>query len=130
VGGQHHYLASRYRRENVGVISTTGISSSGDKGVKIMTSTMPRAVDTALGNEHFKVEQYSNLNPLDKGDFSGMEMDDIEESDPDWYAMLKEDPYSTRFPGGESYEDLVQRLESSVVDMEQQVRFGVASEAC
>jgi broad specificity phosphatase PhoE len=44
--------------------------------------------------------------------------------------MLKEDPYSTRFPGGESYEDLVQRLESSVVDMEQQVRFGVASEAC
>jgi len=34
---------------------------------------------------------------------------------------LEKDPFHTRFPGGESYNDLIHRLESVVVDLEQQV---------
>jgi len=88
----------------------------------VMTSTMPRAVDTATWEMlPFAINQFSNLNPLDKGDFSGMELEDIREIDPQWYAQLEEDPFRTRFPGGECYSDLISRLESCIIDMEQQV---------
>jgi broad specificity phosphatase PhoE len=117
IGG--HALASR---RNVGVISESGTSDRTKLGVKIMTSTMPRAIETAcFSSDDYKFEQYSHLNPLDKGDYSGMEMDEIEVKDPEWYEKLKADPYQTRFPGGESYHDLIQRLESTVIEMEQQI---------
>lgn len=88
---------------------------------------MPRAIETSELQKDFEfeqelaVDQYSNLNPLDKGDFSGFEIEEICEKDPDWYNELVQDSYRTRFPGGESYKDLVTRLESCVIDMEMQV---------
>ena len=48
------------------------------------------------------------MNPLDKGDFTGLEMEEIKEVDTEWYAQLQKDPFQTRFPGGESYKDLIQ----------------------
>jgi len=66
---------------------------------KIMTSTMPRAWQTVLWEESPNVnfDVVSNLNPLDKGDFSGLELPEIKERDPDWYAKLESDPYNTRW---------------------------------
>jgi 6-phosphofructo-2-kinase/fructose-2,6-biphosphatase 1 len=112
----------------------------------IMTSTMPRARQTVDWEDYpYPVEMLSNLNPLDKGDFMGMELEEIAEKEvcrlfsflynlgihiscqflihpqPGWYSQLVEDPFLTRFPGGECYGDLTSRLESIVVDMEQQV---------
>jgi phosphohistidine phosphatase SixA len=88
----------------------------------ILTSTMPRARQTVdWENYPYPVEMLSNLNPLDKGDFMGMELEEISEKEPEWYSHLVEDPFMTRFPGGECYGDLTSRLESIVVDMEQQV---------
>lgn len=90
--------------------------------IHIMSSTMPRAVETASWHKlHFKIEELPNLNPLDKGDYSGMELEEIREIDPEWYAMLEKDPFLTRFPGGECYADLIHRLETCIIDMEQQV---------
>ncbi|GMH95925.1 hypothetical protein TrVE_jg11884 [Triparma verrucosa] len=98
------------------------VDTRGEKGAcKIMCSTMPRAYQTAALDEDWRVEQFSSLNPLDKGDFTGLEMEEIKEVDPEWYAQLRKDPFQTRFPGGESYYDLIQRLESCLIDMEQQV---------
>ncbi|GMH50100.1 hypothetical protein TL16_g00694 [Triparma laevis f. inornata] len=98
------------------------VDMRGEKGAcKIMCSTMPRAYQTAALDEDWRVEQFSSLNPLDKGDFTGLEMDEIEKVDPEWYAQLQNDPFQTRFPGGESYKDLIQRLEPCLIDMEQQV---------
>jgi len=88
----------------------------------VMTSTMPRAVETATwDNLPCNVEELTNLNPLDKGDFSGMEIEEIKERDPNWYELLEDDPFATRFPGGECYADLIQRVETCIIDMEQQV---------
>ena len=70
-----------------------------------MCSTMPRAYETAELGDSRRCEQFSNLNPLDKGDFTGLEMGEIREADPEWYARLHSDPFQTRFPGGESYAD-------------------------
>ena len=88
----------------------------------IMSSTMPRARQTVdWENVPYPVEMSSNLNPLDKGDFTGKELEDIALAHPDWYSELVADPFYTRFPGGECYGDLTSRLESIVVDIEQQV---------
>jgi len=66
--------------------------------VHILTSTMPRAVETATWEEFpFKINEIPNLNPLDKGDYSGMELDEIKEKDPEWYSMLEKDPFRTRY---------------------------------
>ena len=64
--------------------------------LRIYTSTMPRAVDT-VNWEDFKCNQKSNLNPLDKGDCAGMELDEIKELHPEWYRKLEEDPFRTRY---------------------------------
>jgi len=90
--------------------------------LKIFTSTMPRAAETIRWDEYdMRVEELSNLNPLDKGDHAGKELQDLELTDPIWYASLKRSPFTTRFPGGESYKDVIRRLESVVVELEQQV---------
>jgi len=88
----------------------------------IMTSTMPRAIQTVTWDDFpYYVNEYSNLNPVDKGEFSGLELSDLREKDPQWYNELEKDPFLTRFPGGECYQDLIHRLETCVIDMEQQV---------
>lgn len=88
----------------------------------IMSSTMPRAVETVSWETlPFVIDELPNLNPLDKGDYSGMELDEIKEINPAFYAMLEKDPFLTRFPGGECYADLINRLETCIIDMEQQV---------
>ncbi|KAL3915870.1 MAG: hypothetical protein SGILL_005442 [Bacillariaceae sp.] len=90
--------------------------------IKIFSSTMPRASETVRWDEFdFPVTELSTLNPLDKGDFVGKELDEIRTTNPSWYSRLEKKPFTTRFPGGESYKDLIRRLESVVVDLEQQV---------
>jgi hypothetical protein len=65
--------------------------------LKIMTSTMPRALETVNWEEYeFSVTQISNLNPLDKGDFAGMELESVKKVNPTWYDKLSKDPYNTR----------------------------------
>jgi broad specificity phosphatase PhoE len=107
------------------IASNTGSTSNGHGNpfsCHIMTSTMPRAVQTATWDKlPFPIEELPNLNPLDKGDFTGMELEEIKDKHPQWYAMLEKDPFLTRFPGGECYGDLIHRLETCIIDMEQQV---------
>ena len=93
---------------NTGTSISGGISSISsfvDKGgndfppCEIMTSTMPRAWQTVLWENSpvIDVNVISNLNPLDKGDFTGLELEEIRERDPDWYEQLVADPYNTRY---------------------------------
>ena len=62
----------------------------------IMSSTMPRAVETATWKHPFPVKDVTNLNPIDMGDFSGMDLTSIQEQHPEWYEELKRDPFHTR----------------------------------
>jgi len=75
----------------------------GNKGIELpfpcylMCSTMPRAVETISWDLlPFPINPMSNLNPLDKGDFSGLELEDIKTKDPGWYSKLEADPFRTR----------------------------------
>lgn len=64
--------------------------------LRIYTSTMPRAADTVNWDD-FAVNQKSNLNPLDKGDYAGMELDEVQKLNPAWYEKLEKDPFVTRY---------------------------------
>jgi hypothetical protein len=65
--------------------------------LKILTSTMPRAHETVNWPDNdFNINQMSNLNPLDKGDFAGLEIDEIQKVNPGWYSKLEKDPFDTR----------------------------------
>lgn len=64
----------------------------------ILTSTMPRAIQTATwDNLPFEMNHVSNLNPIDKGDFTGLEIEEIAEHHPDWYNKLSKSPFTTRY---------------------------------
>jgi hypothetical protein len=81
------------------VCSFTGTSGTGEftkEPLRIYTSTMPRAYETVAW-EGYDVSQKSNLNPLDKGDFAGIELEHIKNSSPEWYDRLESDPYTTRY---------------------------------
>ena len=64
----------------------------------VMSSTMPRGIETATWPKHpFHVKDVSNLNPLDMGDFAGMDLATIRELHPEWYEQLKREPFHTRY---------------------------------
>jgi hypothetical protein len=66
--------------------------------LRILTSTMPRAADTVRWDDwDFPINEMSNLNPLDKGDFAGMELSDVKDENPSWYSKLEKDPFGTRY---------------------------------
>ena len=65
--------------------------------LKIFTSTMPRAAETVRWDEYdFRLEELSSLNPLDKGDFVGKELEEVQETHPSWYQKLEKNPFTTR----------------------------------
>ena len=65
----------------------------------VYTSTMPRATETVQWDlaHTLDLEELSNLNPLDKGDFSGKELEEIRRSDPSFYRKLEKDAFYTRY---------------------------------
>lgn len=63
----------------------------------VLSSTMPRAIETATWKHPFPVKDITNLNPLDMGDFSGMDLASIREQHPKWYGRLRSDPFHTRY---------------------------------
>lgn len=70
---------------------------AGPLPVRILASTMPRGVETVSFEEHdVPFSTMSNLNPIDKGDYAGMEMEDIKAEDPLFFSQLQADPFSTR----------------------------------
>lgn len=88
--------------------------------VIVFTSLQPRAVQTAapLAGRVRDVIQTNALNMLDVGLCHGMPMDEIRQLMPDEFARWMRDPLRERIPGGESYADLVDRLDPLVIELE------------
>ncbi|XP_036446767.1 6-phosphofructo-2-kinase/fructose-2,6-bisphosphatase 1 isoform X3 [Colossoma macropomum] len=89
------------------------------KDLKVWTSHMKRTIQTAeaLGVGY---EQWKALNEIDAGVCEEMTYEEIQESYPDEFAMRDQDKYRYRYPKGESYEDLVHRLEPVIMELERQ----------
>ncbi|TMS16979.1 6-phosphofructo-2-kinase/fructose-2,6-bisphosphatase 2 [Larimichthys crocea] len=87
--------------------------------LKVWTSQLRRTIQTAeeLGVPY---EQWKILNEIDAGVCEEMTYKLIEETYPEEFAMRDQDKYHYRYPGGESYQDLVQRLEPVIMELERQ----------
>ena len=88
--------------------------------VKIMTSTLSWAVQTSSVLDA-PAEEYGVLNPLDKGSYRGFSLNQIKSKNEEFFDRWERNSFSVRFPGGESYSDLVNRLEPTLIEIEQQM---------
>jgi len=98
----------------------------------VLTSTMPRA--QAFVQEFCAHhEQTSALNPVDKGILGGgwwevecngelPPWEELASRHPEFFGEWVQDPLRRRFPGGESYMDVVARLEGVLVEVEMSTR--------
>uniref|UniRef100_A0A4W4FL36 6-phosphofructo-2-kinase/fructose-2,6-bisphosphatase 2 n=1 Tax=Electrophorus electricus TaxID=8005 RepID=A0A4W4FL36_ELEEL len=88
-------------------------------GLKVWTSQLKRSIQTAeaLGVPY---EQWKILNEIDAGVCEEMSYEKIKRDYPDEYTSRDQDKYHYRYPGGESYQDLVQRLEPVIMELERQ----------
>ncbi|XP_078220161.1 6-phosphofructo-2-kinase/fructose-2,6-bisphosphatase 1 isoform X6 [Callithrix jacchus] len=110
----HLGLLAQYAYALANFIQSQGISS-----LKVWTSHMKRTIETAeaLGVPY---EQWKALNEIDAGVCEEMTYEEIQEHYPEEFALRDQDKYRYRYPKGESYEDLVQRLEPVIMELERQ----------
>uniref|UniRef100_A0A674AXK7 6-phosphofructo-2-kinase/fructose-2,6-biphosphatase 4b n=1 Tax=Salmo trutta TaxID=8032 RepID=A0A674AXK7_SALTR len=89
------------------------------KDLKVWTSQMKRTVQTAEAVA-VPYEQWKALNEIDAGVCEEMMYEEIQGHFPQEFALRDQDKYRYRYPKGESYEDLVQRLEPVIMELERQ----------
>jgi broad specificity phosphatase PhoE/predicted kinase len=83
----------------------------------VWTSALQRTVATAapLGHE---IQALRALNEIDAGVCDGRTYEEIKERMPDEFAARAANKFRYRYPRGESYADVIQRLEPVIVELE------------
>ncbi|KYQ91014.1 Fructose-6-phosphate 2-kinase/fructose-2 [Tieghemostelium lacteum] len=85
--------------------------------VVVWTSSLKRAIKTAQYISQPKVVMRA-LDEIDAGICDGMTYEEIQEKMPDERAARDSDKLQYRYPRGESYEDVIQRLEPLLLELE------------
>ncbi|GAA56065.1 6-phosphofructo-2-kinase / fructose-2 6-bisphosphatase [Clonorchis sinensis] len=88
--------------------------------LKVWTSYLSRTIQTAEHIPVTTIEHWKALDELDAGVCDGMTYAEIQEKYPYDFAMRDADKYHFRYPMGESYQDLVGRLEPVMMELERQ----------
>ncbi|XP_050412213.1 6-phosphofructo-2-kinase/fructose-2,6-bisphosphatase isoform X3 [Patella vulgata] len=87
--------------------------------LKVWTSQMKRTIQTAVKIDAPK-EHWKALNEIDAGICEGMSYEEIQERYPEDFALRDQDKFHYRYQSGESYQDLVARLEPVILELERQ----------
>ncbi len=87
------------------------------RDLDVWTSTLRRTIQTAapLGLDS---GQWKALDEIDSGVCDGMTYEEIAARMPDELEARRLDKLRYRYPGGESYEDVIQRLDRVIVEIE------------
>jgi 6-phosphofructo-2-kinase/fructose-2,6-biphosphatase 2 len=91
----------------------------GDAPLTVWTSTLTRTIQTGEQLPYTKLT-WKSLDELDAGVCDGMTYEEIEAAYPEDFANRDEDKYNYRYRGGESYRDVVVRLEPVIMELERQ----------
>lgn len=91
--------------------------SAGDRNLTVWTSTLKRTAQTARYLPYEKLS-WKALDELDSGVCDGLTYGDIEKKYPEDFRARDEDKYNYRYLGGESYRDVVIRLEPIIMELE------------
>ena len=92
-------------------------SAGHGRRLTIWTSTLKRTIQTARFLTFEKLE-WKALDELDSGVCDGLTYAEIQERYPEDFAARDEDKYNYRYLGGESYRDVVIRLEPIIMELE------------
>jgi len=91
----------------------------GDAPLTVWTSTLQRTIQTAQLLPYTKLT-WKSLDELDAGVCDGMTYEEIEKAYPEDFANRDDDKFNYRYRGGESYRDVVVRLEPIIIELERQ----------
>ena len=91
----------------------------GDEPLTVWHSSLRRTAQTASFLKYPKLV-WKSLDELDAGVCDSMTYMEIAEFYPEDYASRDEDKFNYRYRGGESYRDLVERLEPVIMELERQ----------
>ncbi|KAJ1916236.1 Fructose-2,6-bisphosphatase [Mycoemilia scoparia] len=91
----------------------------GDQELTLWTSTLKRTIQTGSKLKYPRL-QWKALDELDAGVCEGLTYEEVEERHPEEYAMRNENKFEFRYRGGESYRDVVLRLEPVIMELERQ----------
>ncbi|XP_075236969.1 6-phosphofructo-2-kinase/fructose-2,6-biphosphatase isoform X2 [Lycorma delicatula] len=88
-------------------------------GLRVWTSWLQRTIQT-VHNVPAPQERWKALNEIDAGICEEMTYEEIAEKYPQDFAARDQAKFTYRYPRGESYEDLVARLEPVIMELERQ----------
>lgn len=91
--------------------------SVGNRKITVWTSTLRRTIQTARFLPYEKLE-WKALDELDSGVCDGLTYAEIEQRYPEDFKARDDDKYNYRYLGGESYRDVVIRLEPIIMELE------------
>ncbi|KAF8298164.1 bifunctional 6-phosphofructo-2-kinase/fructose-2,6-bisphosphate 2-phosphatase [Clavulina sp. PMI_390] len=91
----------------------------GDAPLTVWTSTLQRTIETSQHLDYPKLT-WKSLDELDAGVCDGMTYEEIAENFPEDFEARDEDKFNYRYRGGESYRDIVVRLEPVIMELERQ----------
>ncbi|XP_076942188.1 6-phosphofructo-2-kinase/fructose-2,6-bisphosphatase-like isoform X2 [Bidens hawaiensis] len=91
-----------------------------ERAASIWTSTLQRTIITANQIVGFPKIQWRALDEINAGVCDGMTYEEIKKNMPDEYESRKKDKLRYRYPRGESYLDVIQRLEPVIIELERQ----------
>lgn len=89
-----------------------------EAGCKLWCSTLRRTIQTTAAFKRMKAIKWRALSEIEAGTCDGYTYKEIEENFPDEFLKRQEDKLCYRYPGGESYKDVIQRLEPVIFELE------------
>ncbi|KRT86727.1 hypothetical protein AMK59_2739, partial [Oryctes borbonicus] len=98
---------------------TNYIKSQNIEGLRVWTSWLKRTIQTVAG-VLAPQERWKALNEIDAGICEEMTYEEIKEKYPEDFKARDQNKFAYRYPRGESYEDLVARLEPVIMELERQ----------
>ncbi|KAB8234112.1 putative vacuolar morphogenesis protein AvaB [Aspergillus alliaceus] len=121
IGGDSNisHRGEAYARALPGLLKKSGVPPN--TKIVIWTSTLKRTIQTARhlhAETGFEKLEWKALDELDSGVCDGLTYEEIAEKYPEDFAARDEDKYNYRYRGGESYRDVVIRLEPIIMELE------------
>lgn len=95
------------------------ISQQNIEGLRVWTSWLRRSIQT-VADIKAPQERWKALNEIDAGTCEEMTYEEIKAKFPEEFKARDQNKFAYRYPRGESYEDLVARLEPVIMELERQ----------
>lgn len=102
-------------------LDDTGFAAPAQQsGLSVWTSTMRSAVETSKKIQARKYVEFRSLREIEAGVCDGLTYDQIKVNFPLEYRARQNDKLRYRYPRGESYFDVITRLEPLIFEVERQ----------